>query len=175
MRFAVSGTSSAAWPLWVLLFLASALGATTCSASAHAQDALPSVDLAQPCAPHVPEAARRELLTRGAAAGIWFHGDVARCMLDRLALLPLYVERVRLLDERLAVQEHIEDTLTRAELLSRQIADQATAALDEAERGRRQAEEELGAWYRSPVLWTGVGGVIVAAIAVAIRYAIDPW
>lgn len=161
-----------AWLLWALLSYA------TLASTAHAQEelpALPHLDLAQPCAPEVLDDRRRALLSHGADTGIWFHGAVARCMLARLALLPLYVDRVRLLEQRIAVHLSVADHLTEAELLSRQIADQAGGALEAAERGRRQAEEDRDAWYRSPALWAGIGGVVVAAVAVAVRYAISPW
>lgn len=183
MRSAGSGTDQPPpfWPVWVLLFLAAATWCATCE-RASAQDVLPelpTVDLANPCAPQVPEGARRALVPYGGVTGVWFHPAVAECLLGRLTVLerthPLYVDRVRLLDQRIAAQGRIVSTLTQAEELSRQIAETATGALEAAVRGRRQAEEELGAWYRSPVLWTGVGGVIVAAIAVAIRYAVAPW
>lgn len=148
-----------------------------CCAPAAAQEApagalplpeLPALDLAQPCAPDVPEERRRALISRGSDAGVWFHLSLAQCMIGRLTVLPLYVDRVRLLEQRIEAQQRIEDTITTAELLSRQMADEAVAALTAAERGRREAEEELGAWYRHPVLWFSAGAVVVLAILIGI-------
>ncbi|MDQ3170036.1 MAG: DUF5129 domain-containing protein [Acidobacteriota bacterium] len=160
--------SAHAWPLWVLLFLTSAL----CVGSASAQE-LPSIDLSRPCAPEVPEERRRASLARSGDVGVWFHIDVASCMVQRLAVLPTYVERVSLLQERIEASSHLLDTLTTAELLSRQIAETATGALTAAERARRRAEEELGAWYRSPVLWFSVGAIVVAAIVVGLLVGVQ--
>lgn len=99
----------------------------------------------------------------------WFPAPIVHCLVQRLELLPLYAERIQLLEHRLELTEL--QLFKRAEIvdLARQEADAARNALDEAERLRREAEEDRDAWHRSPLLWAGVGVaavIILEAIAI---------
>lgn len=131
---------------------------------------LPSeVELSAPCAPEVTED-RRALLRHGAQTGIWFQGDVARCMASRLALLPAYARYVALLEQRLMLSDERDGLRSRALELAAQEADAAEGALEAALERARQAEEQRNAWFRHPGLWAAVGvalTVVIEAVAVA--------
>lgn len=120
-------------------------------------------DLGLPCAPQVTEH-RRAVLTYEGASGIWFHGDVARCMLTRLEAMPLYVERVRLLEERLSLGDERDALRVRQVALAEEGERRAVEVLDAAVRGRRQAEEALAFERDLRWLWFGVGVVVVVAL-----------
>jgi hypothetical protein len=134
---------------------------------------LPSLaELQAPCAPHVPEDQRRGTV----AEGVWFHPDLARCMLLRLRLLPEYARGVELMEQRAALVE------ARTALLREQVAvAEREAALaretlsTQVERARR-AESRESAWFRSPVFLVGVGvalTVLVEVAAIAVLNALE--
>ena len=140
---------------WLLLLLISA-----CSVTASAQD-LP--DFSAPCAPSITEN-RRAVLEYEGQSGIWFRHEVALCLLQRLNALPLFASRVRLLEQRLSITSD-RDELRREQIgLAEQEAEQAQVVLEQAVRGRRQAEGRLHVWYRSPAFLIGTGVVITAAL-----------
>jgi hypothetical protein len=143
---------SLSWACSALILLA--------SASAAAQE-LPEVDGV--CAPEVTEN-RRATVEHAGAVGLWFHAEVARCMLGRLQALPLYAERVSLFEERLTLTHERQELTQRQIQLAQEGEERAVGALENSERGRRQAEEDRDAWYRHPALWFVVGGVVVGAI-----------
>jgi hypothetical protein len=105
--------------------------------------------------------------------GIWFERETARCMLGRLAALPFYVERVRLLDQRLTLAEARDGLQERRYAAAVEGEERAVEALEAAVRGQREAEEALDAWHRSPVLWFAVGVVATVGLVVASAYALD--
>lgn len=130
-------------------------------ASTSAAQDLPTVDGV--CAPDVTEN-RRATVTHDGAVGLWFHADVARCMLGRLQALPLYAERVSLFEERL-VLTHERQELTHRQIQAAQESEaRAVGVLETAERRAREAQEELDAWYRHPALWFVVGAVVTGAV-----------
>lgn len=163
-------SDSDGWILGLLIIAAMLIGLIDCSGCeglVHAQEApLPAVG--GTCASDTPEP-RRARLTYGEAPGWWFHRDLAVCMIDRLEALPLYAERVRLLEQRLVLSDE------RAALQARQVAlaeegeQTAVDALEAAVRARRQAEEDRDAWFRHPAFWAVLGAVIVVVLeAVAV-------
>jgi hypothetical protein len=161
-------TLSRAWATEILVVLVLLAAAP----AVHAQElpALPDVDA--PCAPEVTQS-RRASLTHEGAAGFWFHGDVARCMLGRLSALPLYVRHVELLDQRLRLTDERIAHLEEARQLADQIIERAEGALETAMRRARQAEEDRDAWYRSPYLWFAVGVIVAGALVAVGAYALD--
>jgi hypothetical protein len=94
-------------------------------------------------------------------------------MLGRLAALPEYAGRVRLLEGRLTLRDEGLALRDRQVALAEQEAETATGALEAAVRGRREAEEALDAWYRSPILWVVVGVVVTIALEVVAIWAIS--
>jgi hypothetical protein len=153
------GLKERSWSVRSLSLVCSALVLLLASRAA-AQD-LPDVDGV--CAPHVTEN-RRATVQHEGAVGLWFHADVARCMLGRLQALPLYAERVSLFEERLTLTNQ-RQALTHEQVQLAQAAEErAVGALEAAERGRREAEEDRDAWYRHPALWFVVGAVVIGAL-----------
>jgi hypothetical protein len=130
------------------------------SSPARAQD-LP--DLSVPCAPDQAEN-RRAVLEHEGSAGIWFHGDVARCMLGRLEALPLYGGRVHLLEERLQIGEARTVLLRRQIELAEEGEERAVSALGAAERRAREAEEEASLERSLRWVWFGVGVLVVVIV-----------
>lgn len=122
-------------------------------------------DFDTPCAPEVIET-RRVLLEQAGQAGIWFHMEVARCMLGRLAALPGLQTELTLWETRREASEALETDLRRRGDLAIEEATAAREVLDEAIRARRRAEEDLHVWYRNPVFLIGTGAVLVVAIEI---------
>lgn len=125
-------------------------------------------DVSEPCAPELLTN-RRAVLEHEGAAGIWFHMDVARCMLGRLSALPQYMERVRLLDERLRLGDGRVQLLHRQVALAEEAERRSSESLETAVRGAREARESLDGERRRRWLWFGVGvvlTVVVQALAV---------
>lgn len=153
------------WALCVAALLLLVMAMPVCRA--RAQDLPPLPDVSSECAPDVAESAPRRAMLAHAngTPGVWFHLDVARCMLGRLSTLPLYADRVRLLSERLQLDDRRIALLREAVALSKAAEDRATAALETAYRAAREAEEAADAWYRSPVLWFALGAATTVAVA----------
>jgi len=160
-----SRASVSSVPIFALLTIAAVLLANTCDACAQE---LP--DISAECAPDVTTGRRATVLHEG-QTGIWFHGDVARCMVGRLAALPLYAERVRLLDQRLQITGARDALRTRQVALAEEGEQRAVSALQAAVRARRSAEEALDAWWRHPGFWAAVGAVVVVGLEVLAVWA----
>ena len=128
--------------------------------------------LDEPCAPQVTQNRRTSLEVNG-DAGFWFHTDVARCMLQRLTLLPQLNERVNLQEQRFSLVDERLSIEQERVTLAVQEAERATGALTAAVRGRREAQEALDAWYRAPALWVAVGVVLAVVLEVVAVYAIN--
>jgi len=140
-------------------------------ARAGAQELPPPEAVEAPCVPEL-EANRRATIEHGGAVGLWFHADLARCMLGRLELLPAYARHVRLLEERIALAGE-RDLLREHEVeLATSEADSARAALEAAVRRAREAEADRDAWWRHPALWAGVGVVLVIVLEVVAAWAL---
>lgn len=148
---------------WQPRTLASAISLTLLllGGGARAQDALP--DVSEPCAPEVTEH-RREVLAYSGIPGIWFRLEVAQCMLGRLAALPLYAERVTLLEERLSIGDHRTELLRRQVELAEQESEEAVGALEAAERRARQEVEAAQGERDLRWLWFGLGAVVIVAV-----------
>lgn len=127
-------------------------------------------DLSAPCAPHVPEEQRRAVTSFLGHEGIWFHLDVARCMLGRLTALPAYAQQVRLLEARLELGLDRERHIQRLRELAEEGERVAVDALEAAVRARREAEEARDAWYRHPAFWAALGAVLTVALEVVAVY-----
>lgn len=149
-----------------------ALAALLWAAPGAAQSLPPPETVEAPCAPDL-EAPRRAQLAHGGIPGLWFHGDLARCMLGRLELLPAYARHVRLLEERAALAEQRDALRAREVELAEQEAAAAVSALEAAVRRAREAEAERDAWWRHPALWAAVGAVVVVALEVVAVYLLS--
>ena len=161
-------TSLDRWGLRIALALAIAAALVMLRPSnCHGQDEQPDLpDVSGPCAPELTDN-RRAVIEHDYESGVWFHLDVARCMLGRLSSLPLYAHRVSLLEQRLEISDERASLLRKQVDLAEQGEQQAVQVLEKAEAGRRRAEEKLNAWYRHPVFLMGAGAVLVIALEVA--------
>lgn len=139
---------------------------------AAAQDLPPPESVEAPCAPEL-EAPRRASVAHLGAQGLWFHADLARCMLGRLELLPAYARHVRLLEERAALAEQRDALRAREVSLAAEEAQAAVLALEAAVRRAREAEADRDAWYRHPALWVVIGVAVTIALEVALVYILD--
>jgi len=142
-----------------------------CSSGALAQPALPAADL--PCAPDVLEPQRRAVIAHQGATGIWFHADVARCMAERLSVLPLYAERVRLLEQALELRDQRHALALRQVEVVSQSERIAVEALATAERRARESEERASRWYRHPALWFLVGVAVTVGAQIGVSQLIE--
>lgn len=165
--------------LWVLGLVIVTLAAAS---SARGQDLHVNPDLrtdqihvAQdrqaPCAPEVT--LRRAELEHEHQPGIWFHRDVARCILRDLATLERYRLLVRDLELRINASDALVDIVTEAGRVADEAREHAEEALQAAVRGRREAEEARDAWHRSRALWFAVGVVVSVAAGVGLAYIVD--
>lgn len=159
-----STRSSLAW--------ATSLAVLLWASSAPAQDLPPPEAVEAPCAPEL-EAPRRATLPHAGATGVWFHADLARCLLGRLELLPAYARHVRLLEERATLADRRDALRVREIELAEEEAREAVTALEAAVRRAREAEADRDAWYRHPALWAGIGAVLVVALEVVAVYLLS--
>lgn len=115
----------------------------------------------------VHAAPRRLELVQQGEPGIWFRSDVARCLLDDVALLPALREQGRLLELRAGASDEHGELLIEARDLAIRQASIASANLEAAVMRMREAEEDRDSWTRSPWLWAGIGLVGTVALEVA--------
>ena len=123
-----------------------------------------SVAKCQDCAPELTGENRRRVIEVDGQQGIWFHEEVARCLLKAVIerdglreTLRLTEKKVHLLEERLKIRDEIRSLLENKIELYGEFADELREAYQDA-------VEERDAWYRQPVLWFAVG--IVSAVSV---------
>ena len=146
-------TEGARFALAIVIVLA-CVAAVVWADCGHAQDCAPEVTL------------RRAEVVHQGNPGIWFDVRVARCMVGDLETLPLYRDRVRLLDEQLEIRSEQVDALREAVQAATEAGRRLDATLMQAESAAAQARAALHAWHRSPWLWFAIGAVSVIAIAV---------
>ena len=159
------------WWRTVFLTLVLIIGYAKCARAQDEEPELPSAaELSTQCAPEV-QTSRRAELTHEGVDGFWFQGDVTRCLLRRYSTLLGFARRVELLEDRLALQGDRDVLTARQVALAVQEAEAATGALEAAVRRAREAEEARDAWYRAPLLWFAVGGVVVVVLEVVAIWA----
>ena len=161
-----------------LLAWACSFAILSAASIARADDDLPGPDaFTVICAPELQGAERGGWVDReveGETQRVrWFAGPLVRCMTTRLSLLPLYAVHVERIEARL------EATEVRVTNLSRQLAsaeegeETAMGAVEAANRGQREALEQLGAWHRSRALWFAIGVIFAGAVVALTAYALD--
>jgi len=158
------------WALVLALTLAILTVLLLASSIARAQErpSLPELHLAA-----CPEASGLHAQELDGARGMWFPRPTAECMLGRLTQLGELVPYVRLLEERLTLDDERNALQARRVALAAEEAHVAEAALEAALRRAREAEEALDAWYRSPLLWFAVGVVVTIVLEVAAVVALS--
>jgi len=93
-------------------------------------------------------------------------------MLERLSILPIYAQRVTLLEERLAHDDDRTDLLRRQVSLAEEGERRATGALEAAMRRIREAEESASFERDLRWVWFGVGVVMTVALELLALYGL---
>ena len=112
-------------------------------------------------------------------AGYWFPDDAATRMLKDLRGIPLLRKEMGLYELKIARQQEFVVLLRQDIEVTEQISvkwqkafqDQVVVTEAQAEYYEKQLAETKK-WYRSPILWTGVGLVVGAGLSVGISYAL---
>ena len=116
-------------------------------------------------------------LAYNSVAGIWFRGDIARCLLAVAEELPRRRSEVNLLQERLRLSDDRASVLNDQLLSARADAARLQVSLDGRDveidaLGRRLVAASQTPWYVHPVFWfcvgVGLGGVLVGALFVGV-------
>ncbi len=107
--------------------------------------------------------------------GVWFELKLADGMRKLQLEMPELRGQIRDYEKLTEARKYQIDTYREVITLQTNVVDGFKASqahlVKEAREGREEAAEarsELHAWYRSPILWSGVGGVLVGAIAISI-------
>jgi len=112
--------------------------------------------------PEVPDRAR---VSYEGAPGYWFRDEIARAMLADLSELPELRAELQLWETRATERDGQVRLLREALDLSIEANGHLHGVIDTAVRMGREATERAEAWYRSPVLWAGVGIVLGVGLA----------
>lgn len=134
--------------------------------TAHACDTVETATLESTCV----------AMRRDTVQGVWF--DVATA--DMLRKAKLKVPELELQNAELVSKMEVREFQLKAYrevvVLKQSSVDTAMASMEafvrtarEAREDEQEARAELGAWYRAPSLWAGIGAGVVTAIVVALR------
>lgn len=116
-------------------------------------------------------------LRQAGEPGLWFEMGAARCVLQRLEALPLYADRVRLLEQRLQLDDERHELMERQVSLAVEAQQRAEEALLAAERRAREATQAASFERDLRWLWVGVGiavTVVVQVLAIWALSELDP-
>jgi len=160
-----ASASDVAWAV-VLVTVTTLFLASTCTAKA---DAEPLPEVTGVCAPEVVED-RRVVLSHEGVAGVWFHRDIVLCTASRLRLLPLFADRVRLLEQRLTISDERHALMARQVALAEEGEQEAVGALEVSVGLARQAESRAARERLLRWLWASLGVVITGAV-----FALSVW
>jgi len=156
-----ASASDVAWTL-VLAILISLCTVSRCEA-----DELP--DVSGECAPEV-EGTRRAIVVHEGVHGVWFERNVTLCMAGRLALLPLFANRIRLLEQRLQLGEERHELMVRQVAVAAEAEQRAVDALGAAVGLRREAESRAARERSLRWLWAAVGVFVTGS-----AFALSVW
>lgn len=104
-----------------------------------------------------------ELLYQG-QEGVWLRKDVAQHMLGDLRVVPLYQERIKLLEQNVSMQESLIITHARVTKLAQNEADQASGVLEASISEAKACEEELHSWKHDGGLWFMIGATVATIV-----------
>jgi len=104
-----------------------------------------------------------ELVYQG-QEGVWLRKDVAQHMLGDLRAVPLYQERIKLLEQSVTTQESLIITHARVTKLAQNEADQASSVLEDSISEAKACEEELHSWKHDAGLWFMIGAGVSAIV-----------
>ena len=103
----------------------------------------------------------------------WLPLAIMRCMSTRVGLLPRYAIVVQQLNNRIVALDDRVVNLTRQRDSAEEGEEVAMGAVEAANRGQREALEQLGAWHRSRALWFALGVIFAGAVVALTAYALD--
>ena len=144
----------------------------TCTAWAQDPELPTVLELSQQCAPEVQEN-RRAVVEHSGQPGLWFQREVARCLLNRVAVTVPLAERVYLLTQENERKDRRHEFQLEVTSQAEEGEQAAVGAVEAAVRGRREAEEERDAWYNSKGLWVGIGAVVTIILEVVAVWALN--
>ena len=118
-------------------------------------------------------------LEHGGIAGYWFPDDAATKMLKDLRGVPLLRKEMGLYELKIARQQEFVLLLRQETEITEQISvkwqkafqDQVAATEAQQEYYEKQLAEDKK-WYRSRVLWFGIGALMGAGLSIGISYAL---
>lgn len=128
----------------------------------------PSVAHADCPANVAPEPDKAEQDYKG-VHGVWFHLEVARCLAgDVKELAKLRADTIPKLELRIKETDEAMALIREQLKLSVAEGQAASKAIEAAVRGRREAEEDMNAWYRSATFLIGMGVLATVVVEVAL-------
>ena len=104
-----------------------------------------------------------ELVYQG-QEGVWLRKDVAQHMLGDLRAVPLYQERIKLLEQNVSMQDDLIITHARVTKLAQNEADQASGVLEASISEVKMCEEELHSWKHDGGLWFMIGATVATIV-----------
>jgi hypothetical protein len=114
-----------------------------------------------------------QLLVHEGHPGYWFPEAAATKMLADLEELPPLRQKTDLLELKIKKMEEFELLLKRDLEVTEEISGKWKTAFDEQITINATYEKKLNAWYRSPVLWTGVGMLLGGGFAVLLNFGLS--
>jgi hypothetical protein len=105
-------------------------------------------------------------LEKDGVSGVWMPSDMANKVLADVSELQLQKSLKLEMDSLLKIREERIVAFKEALDASEAIEQRTMKAMDDALKAKEEAEKKLNAWYRSPVFWAIVGGVVTVGLEV---------
>lgn len=120
-----------------------------------------------------------QLLDNKGVMGYWFPMEAGDKLLKDVTELKLLRDKVSLMDAKLEAKDRLIELLRLDIQVSEGIGGKWKAAFEEqikvTQNQQAQYEEQLKEakkWYRSPVLWCGVGFLLASAAAIGLNFGL---
>lgn len=119
------------------------------------------------------------VLVNKGVTGFWFPEETATRMLKDLEELPLLRQKVKELESKIDQMDHLMLLMKSEQVVTEQISMRWKLSFDEqlkiTKSQQAYYEEQLARekkWYKSPVLWFGVGVLATAALSIGLNYGL---
>lgn len=119
------------------------------------------------------------VLVNKGVTGFWFPEETATRMLKDLEELPLLRQKVVELESKISQMDHLMLLMKSEQVVTEQISARWKLSFDEqlkiTKSQQAYYEEQLARekkWYKSPVLWFGVGVLATAALSIGLNYGL---
>jgi hypothetical protein len=113
------------------------------------------------------------VMSRDGVRGVWFSLDEADTLRQLRLEVPELNFQLEVFEQFSAVQDERINLYRDSLQLRTEALSQLQGQLDLSRQREEDLRRQLGAWYRSPVLWFTVGMVMSAATYVTIMYGTD--